>query len=391
MGKNQQDVNLDAGNSFSAFAHGINQSSYNNSRYVIVRESNIGGFRSSKGFRFTGLPDDIWNTAGMDGVGTKVLISDAAKMYETSAADLIAMICGDITRKGGLPLIIMNVLNVAALGTEELDLAAKNLMMGLGNYAKQQSLVLFNGETAELKGLALADSNPQLSYLWESAGIGVFRESTEITGESIRPGQVIIALQDKSPGSNGITELRRGLAKIHGPEWWNNPDAVNDIASAAMPCTLYDKFLTHLNGWYSPNFEPMVKVHGIAHISGGGIPDKLAGDLLFSQGYGAGLDNLFEPPAIFQKVAQARENDFSTMTNSNYLKRLYDMWHGGQRVLMIVDEKDTESVIRSAFTFGLNAMVAGKVTDNPVLKIKSKYEIYKDTEIIFTPEDLVRA
>ena len=386
----QQDVNLDAGNSFSAFAHKINQDSYNNSPYVVVRESKIGGFRSSKGFRLTGLPDDIWYTAGMDGIGTKVIISDAARMYDTSAADLIAMICGDITRKGGLPLLIMNVLNVASLEKPEYINAAKDLMKGLGRYAKQQNLVLFNGETAELKGLSLADSNPQLSYLWESAGIGVFRESTEITGESIRPGQVIIALQDKSPGSNGITELRRGLAKIHGSEWWDNPNAKEDIASSAMPCTLYDKFLTHLNGWYNSNFEPIVKVHGIAHISGGGIPDKLAGDLLFSQGYGADLDNLFDPPIIFQKVAKARREDFSDMKDYDYLKRLYNMWHGGPRVLMIVDENDTESITELADSFGLKAKMAGFVTDKPVLKIKTKYEI-KGPKIIFTPEDLVRA
>ncbi|MEI8223608.1 MAG: AIR synthase-related protein [bacterium] len=386
----KQDVNLDVGNSFSAFAHRINQGSYFNSPFVTVKESEIGGFRSSKGYRLQGLPVDIWNTAGMDGIGTKVLISDAAKMYETSAADLVAMVCGDITRKGGLPLIMMNVLNVASLDTHEYITAAQQLMRGLGEYAKQQHLVLFNGETAELKGLGLADSAPQFSYLWESAGIGVFRESTEITGASIRPGQTIIAFQDKSPGSNGITELRRGLAKMHGTEWWNNPDAVSDIAAAAMPCTLYDRFLTHLNGWYNNDFVPTIKVHGIAHISGGGIPDKLAGDLLFSQGYGADLDNLFDPPAIFQKVAKAREIDFSTMKNRDYLKRLYDMWHGGQRLLVIVDEQDVDLCLQIAVKHNLVAQIAGVVTDTPVLKIKSKYELYNDFEILFDSDDLVR-
>lgn len=395
-------VDLDAGNSFSAFAHKINQASYQNSPYVLVRESKIGGFRSSKGYRLQGLPEDIWNTAGMDGIGTKVLISDAAQLYEHSAADLLAMVCGDITRKGGLPLLVMNVINFAKLSTEELNQHARKLMVGLGNYAKDQKVVLFNGETAEMKGLALADSAPKLSYLWESAAIGVFRESTEITGASIRPGQVIIALQDKSPGSNGITELRNGLSKMYsnyGLKWWENPVAKDDVAAAAMPCTLYDNFLNYINGWYDINgnasetFEPAIKVHGIAHISGGGIPDKLAGDLLFSQGYGAELFELFSPPEIFQKIANARRNDFSTMKEREYLKQLYNNWHGGQRLLMIVNSEDVNDLCyKAAQYFNLVAKPVGKVINEPVLRIKSKYEIenLKDFEIHYTPEDLVR-
>ena len=393
MTKENQNVDLDAGNSFSAFAHKINQASYKNSPFVIVRESDVGGFRSSKGWRYTGLPDDVWYTGGMDGIGTKVLITDAAGLYQYSAGDLMAMTATDITRKGGRPLIFMNVLNVAALEGENM-IRAKQLMQGLGNYAKENGIVLFNGETAELKGLALADSSPKLSYLWESAAVGVFRESTEITGKSIRPGQVVVVFEDKSPGSNGITELRRGLAEMYsvsGFDWWSNPNGKEDVMSAAMPCTQYDKFLTYLNGWDQKDFEPVIKLNGIAHISGGGIPDKLAGDLLFSQGYGATLNNLFSPPEIFQKVAKARRNSHLNKNDYDYLKMLYNNWHSGQRLIVVVEEKDVNDLLYCAgHMFDLIGKVAGKITDKPILEIDSNYEIGKGVKISYTPEDLVR-
>ncbi len=395
-----QDVDLDAGNSFSAFAHKVNQSSYHNSPFVVVRESEIGGFRSSKGFKLQNLPADLWLTGGMDGIGTKVLISDAADLYHLSPADLMAMTCGDITRKGGLPLIFMNVLNVASLEGEN-NIRARRLMQGLGSIAKEQRIVLFNGETAELKGLSIADSDPNLSYLWESAVVGVINEKTEITGASIRPGQVIVAFEDKSPGSNGITELRRGLSDFysnHGFLWWNNSKAKDDIKAAAMPCTLYDNFLNYINGWYdkkgnpSKTFEPVIKIHGIAHISGGGIPDKLAGDLLFSQGYGALLRDLFSPPEIFEKVGKVRRKAFPDMSDTDYLKRVYNNWHGGQRLLAIVDQKDVSLLLSEAKDYGLVTRIAGEVIGQPVLTIRSKYEFDGNFghSVNYKPEDLVR-
>lgn len=387
-------VDLGAGNSFSAFAHQQIQSTFKNSLYVEVTESAMGNFRKLRTFSFKNLPPGVTFALVNDGIGTKVVLTDAAGMYETSAADLLAMTCNDITRKGGLPLVVTNTLNVAALGEpdSELNIAARKLLSGLVKYAKEERVVVFNGETAELKGLKLANSNPTLSYLWESTTLGAFEVNREITGERIRPGDIILAFRDESPGSNGITELRNGLAKMYGSEWWDNPDAAELVGEAAMPCRLYDYFLTTLNGWYElphrPNSMPYIKAHGIAHVSGGGIPEKLAGDLLFPQGYGAELYDLFSPPQIFHKVSSARRDDFASMADEDYAKRLYDMWHSGQRLLMVVKEDDAPQVMHMAKQFGHEAKIAGKVIPEPVLKMRNYY-FYGANEILtWTPNDV---
>jgi phosphoribosylformylglycinamidine cyclo-ligase len=360
---------------FSKYAASICKTSYENSFFVDVHDLSLGQFRGPRPFSFKNLPEGFFIEASTDGIGTKGIIIDAAKTHADAAYDLIAMTASDITRYGGVPLVFVNALDIVSVGedNDEARLAYKSVLDGLGKVAKDSNIVILKGETAQMGvciGSEIADSKTKLN--WTGAMIGAYHKDKMITGETIRPGQIILALKENGFRCNGISSLRKALANKFGEQWWKNPEAKKSIKLAATPSVLYDKYVTTLHGWYNSDFKPKVKLHAVVHVSGGAIKEKLAKDILFSQGMGADIDDLWDPPKIMKECAQWRgikDEEF------------YETWNGGQGMMLIVDEKDAEKCLNLAKDFGIEAKISGKVTNIPKVKIFSKLS---NKEIIYS-------
>jgi phosphoribosylformylglycinamidine cyclo-ligase len=367
-------VNVEAGDSFSSVCGRACQATYGYSQFVTIHDFSKGHFRGRRGYSFKNLPSGFIESAGSDGIGTKTIITSAANDYRHSARDLLAMVGGDFTRDGGLPLIFMNHLDVHTLGDGQDDPAfrsALDLLSGLVLAAADQHYVLLGGETAELNDCVTSENKDAfLKYNWGGVMIGVIHPDKLITGENVRPGNRVIALQDTTR-SNGISLLRRGLRKRYGEEWYRNPsgDRQLDIEQAAAPSVLYDKFLAHMNGWTSDEFEPIVRAHLIAHLSGGGIQSKFGDDLLFSRGFSATLDNLWDPPQVMKNCSV----DLSVSD-----EKCYEVWGCGNGALVVVDESEVETFMRYATKFEISARDAGPIEKTPAgrspeIKIRSGF------------------
>ena len=360
-------VDVAAGDDFSAFAGTICQQSYNNSPFVEVTDLSHGNFRGPRGWHLKGLPAECMLTSVMDGIGTKVVLIDAAGTYEDAAHDIIAMTAMDITRYGGLPLVFTSILDVSTLGEEDSEtrVAARTLMRGLAKVAAQHEYVLLTGETAEL-GACVASENPEarLAFNWGSAMTGVYHPDKMVLGDTLAPGQVVIVLQDTFR-SNGISSVRKALALRYGATWWNNPEARKHILQAATPSTQYDRFINNLHGWFTPDLQPMVKLHLVSHLSGGAFRGKF-GDLLKAQELSAELYDLFDPPSIMQECAEWRG-----MSS----EECYETWNGGQGALLVVDRAEADLVIQAAEAAGVNAQIAGDITHQQdfTVAIRSKF------------------
>ena len=120
-----------------------------------------------------------------------------------------------------------------------------------------------------------------------------------------------------------------------------------------------------LHGWFDKSFKPEIKIHGIVHLSGGALKEKLAKDILLPKGLSAELNNLWNPPQIMRDCAKWRG-----VTDEEF----YEVWNGGQGMLLIIDEKDANYCIKRAAKFKIQARVAGKITkqSNPSVSILSK-------------------
>jgi len=305
----QDGVDVEEEASFSSYAGGICKETYQNSTFVNVIDLSEGKFRGPRPFELQNLPEGYITEMSSDGIGTKSILTDAAKNYEDIAYDLTAMVTSDITRYGGIPLVMTNVLDVNTVGTDgdSTRESYKALLRGLGKASADASIVTLKGETAQM-GVCMGSeiqSSPT-KFNWSATLLGAYTKDKMVTGNTIKEGQVIIALKEQGFRCNGISSVRAALRKEYGDAWWENAEAKSDIIAAAAPSILYDTFVNTLHGWYAKDFVAEVTLHGIVHISGGGIKEKLGNDMLASRGLSANLDNLFELPSIMRKCAQWR-------------------------------------------------------------------------------------
>ncbi|MCE9549142.1 hypothetical protein K8Q98_01965, partial [Candidatus Nomurabacteria bacterium] len=361
-------VDVEEESLFSSFAGSICKNSYNNSHFVEIHDFSGGSFRGPRPFTFKNLPEGYFIEASADGIGTKGILIDAAKTHHLAAYDIIAMTSSDITRFGGIPLVFINVFDTSSIGNEgdEVSLAYKNAIAGLGEIAKKEKLVVLKGETAQMGdaiGSEIKDSKTKLN--WSGVMIGAYHKDKMITGETLAPGQVIIALKENGFRCNGISSVRKALKEKYGAEWWKNPNAKEHIKQAAEPSVIYDTYVNTLHGWFDKEFKPEVKIHSIIHLSGGALKEKLAKDILFPKGLSANLFDLWEPPEIMKQCAEWRK-----VTNEEF----YEVWNGGQGMLLIVEEKDADYCVKKAKDFSIKAKVVGKITKEkePQIFINSK-------------------
>lgn len=354
---------------FSSYAGSICRNSYTNSKFVTVHDLSHGHFRGPRPFTFKDVPEDYYIEGSADGLGTKGILIDAAKMHETAGYDLLAMTATDITRYGGLPLVLINILDLTSVGVEgdEVNNTYKKLLTGLGNAAKESNVVVLKGETAQMT-VSIGSEIPTspTRFNWGATITGVYHKDKMVTGDTLASGQKVIALKEQGFRCNGISSVRKALAMQYGPEWWSNKDAQEDIKAAAAPSLLYDVFVNTIHGWYAKDFVPEIKLHAIVHLSGGGIKEKFGADLLKPRGFNAVLYNLYDPASIMEKCAQWRGIGAD---------EFYETWNAGQGMLLIVDSKDADLCVARAKDFGIDAQVCGEITKNdadPTLTITSK-------------------
>jgi len=364
----QDGVDVEEEASFSSFAGSICKASYKNSPFVDVHDLSGGSFRGPRPFTLKNLPKGYLIEASTDGIGTKGIIIDAAQTHHNAAYDLIAMTASDITRFGGVPLVFINVFDVSSVGNEgdKTSNIYKSAISGLGSVAKESKIVVLKGETAQMGdaiGSEIKDSKTKIN--WSGTMIGAYHKDKMITGESIREGQVIIALKENGFRSNGMSSVRKALRQKFGLKWWENPKAKESIKLAATPSVLYDMYVNTLHGWFDKKFKPEIKIHSVIHLSGGAFKEKLAKDILFPKKLSAEIFDLWEPPQIMRDCANWRK-----ITDEEF----YEVWHGGQGMLLVIDEKDADYCIKRAQDFNIKAKVVGKITKekNPQVVINSK-------------------
>lgn len=369
----QDGVDVPLGDKFSQYAWGVCQSTFDNSPFVKIGDMTKGHFRGPRGFSLQGLSEGCMLTQTVDGVGTKSIVTSAAMTHRSSAKDLLAMCCGDITRYGGLPLVFTNILDVRTLNSPDDETAFEaftELMAGLGEAATEQKLVIFGGETAEL-GVCVGSDDPNATTMfnWGGMAIGVYHPDKMILGDSLAVGQAIMGHREYGFRSNGLSSARKAMALKYGDEWYNNPEAEEDIRRVAEPSTSYDLFLSQMNGWWSDySIERPIKTHLIVHVTGGAIKSKLGKDKLFLLGLSAILDDLWEPPEIMKKCAEWRG-----MSDED----CYETWGCGTGVFVVIDKCDAESYISQAARFGIEAKRCGYVTETrgaqPFVSLRSKF------------------
>ena len=229
--------------------------------------------------------------AGTDGVGTKLELAQAFGGHHGVGIDLVAMCVNDVITSGAEPLLFLDYLATGRLDPEAMALVVE----GIADGCRQSGCALLGGETAEMPGFY-----PSGRYDLAGFCVAVVEENERIDGRAVTAGDRIVAVASSGVHSNGFSLVRRILtARGVTAETRLRPNDPPLIQRLLTPTTLYSELVKRLRAAGAP-------LHGMAHITGGGLPENLPRCLP------DGVHGVIEPqgwerPELFRWLQEAGE------------------------------------------------------------------------------------
>jgi phosphoribosylformylglycinamidine cyclo-ligase len=253
--------------------------------HLKIMAPKIGGFNGMyplpKGYERPVL------VSGSDGVGTKMNICRIAFDYTTIGIDLVAMCVNDVICSGAKPLYFLDYIS-----TKSINSSVNEIVSGIVKGCEISGMDLLGGETAE--------HFRQSDYDLAGFCTGIVEKYEIVNGSSIRAGDVIIGIESSGLHSNGYTLINDML--------WRNKIFYKDMPELLTPTTIYSPVVQKL--------LDEVPILGMAHITGGGIPENLPRCLPKEKGLSVNVDyNSWERPELFDKIQKAGDITEEEMRN----------------------------------------------------------------------------
>ena len=207
--------------------------------------------------------------SGTDGVGTKLKLAFEWNMHDTVGIDLVAMSVNDVLVQGAEPLFFLDYF---ACGKLDIDTAAA-VIGGIAKGCELSGCALIGGETAEMPGMY-----PAGEYDLAGFAVGAVEKSKILTGQNVKPGDVVLGLASHGVHSNGFSLVRKCIERAEG----NLPVTLDGkpFKEAIMePTRLYVKNVLAALAQHP--------IKALAHITGGGLLENIP--RVLPEGYAAHL------------------------------------------------------------------------------------------------------
>lgn len=198
--------------------------------------------------------------SGTDGVGTKLKVAFMMNKHDTVGQDAVAMCVNDIIVQGAEPLFFLDYLAVGRLQPEK----AAEIVGGIAGGCRLAGCALIGGETAEMPGFY-----PDGEYDLAGFGVGVVERSRIVNGRGMEPGDVLVGLPSSGLHSNGFSLARK---LFFDKANWTVERFIPELGR-----TLGEELLTPTRIYVRAVLELLdqVTVRGMAHITGGGLPENV--------------------------------------------------------------------------------------------------------------------
>ncbi len=202
--------------------------------------------------------------AGTDGVGTKLKVAQAAGRHDTIGIDLVAMCVNDALCCGAEPLFFLDYIAMAADDPPLLE----QIVRGISAGCVQADCALLGGETAIMPGLYAAGDYDVAGFC-----VGVVERDRVLDGKSIEADDVVIGVASSGIHSNGYSLVRKVVFDIGGlgADDFVEPLGCNVGEALLEPTRIYAKATRSI----LMHYKVKNVVHGIAHITGGGLHENL--------------------------------------------------------------------------------------------------------------------
>lgn len=274
--------------------------------------------------------------ASTDGVGTKLKVAVAAGRHTTVGMDLVNHCVNDILVMGARPLFFMDYI---ALGRHDTQIVV-DVVEGLSSACTAVGCALLGGETAEMP-----DMYRPGEYDLAGTIVGVVGKREVITGGSVRHGDVLIGLMSDGLHTNGYSLARKLIFDIAG---WNTDTFVPEWGK-----TVADALLAP-HRCYLHALSPLLArgmIHGMAHITGGGITDNVP--RILPEGLSARVRTAaWDTPPIFRTLIGLGN------LGAEEAFRAFNMGIG---MVLVVDSASADTVLGELTTAGETAWLIGEV------------------------------
>ena len=298
----------------------------------------VGGFAGLCGLP-AGLAEPVL-VSGTDGVGTKLKVAFATGVHDTVGIDLVAMCVNDVITVGARPLFFLDYF---ATGKLDVDVG-EAVVRGIAEGCRQAGCALLGGETAELPGMYAAGE-----YDLAGFSVGVVDRAKMLDGTKARAGDVVLGVASSGLHSNGYSLARRVFEGEMKLGMGDHVAGLDKTVGEALlvPTKIYAKAVGALLDACGP------AVHGLAHITGGGLGGNLP--RVLPDGLGARLDlGSYARPAIFGVIAKGGPVDEDEM------RRTFNL---GVGLAVVVAKEEAARAIDALRAAGEQAWRLGEVIE----------------------------
>jgi phosphoribosylformylglycinamidine cyclo-ligase len=275
--------------------------------------------------------------SGTDGVGTKLRLAFEWNRHDTIGQDLVAMSVNDILVQGAEPLFFLDYFACGKLSVD----TATTVVAGIAHGCELSGCALIGGETAEMPGMY-----PPGEYDLAGFAVGAVEKSKIITGATLAPGDVVLAIASSGAHSNGYSLVRIIIERAGA-----NPSddlggrSLGDVVMA--PTEIYVKPLLKLIS--------QINVKGMAHITGGGLVDNVP-RVLPKNTQAVLHRESWQMPELFRWLQ---------MKGGVADAEMVRVFNCGIGMVVIVSADQAEAAIKSLNSQGLTALTVVDVVERP--------------------------
>jgi phosphoribosylformylglycinamidine cyclo-ligase len=271
--------------------------------------------------------------SGTDGVGTKLRLAIDTGRHDTVGIDLVAMCANDVVVQGAEPLFFLDYF---ATGKLDVDVGER-VIAGIVEGCVQAGCALVGGETAEMPGMYHGADYDLAGFC-----VGVVEKESVIDGTRTRAGDAVLGLPSSGPHSNGFSLIRR-ILRTASADLQTDLGGIPLIDRLMAPTRIYVKPLLNLMG--------QLPVHGLAHITGGGLIDNIPRVIP------EGLEVLLE------RAAWRRDAAFDWLQQQGNVSdaEMYRVFNCGIGMTVQVAAGDADRAIAILRAAGQEALLIGEV------------------------------
>ena len=272
----------------------------------------------------------------IDGVGTKTIIARKMGKFDTIGIDLLSACANDILVMGARPLTFLDYIANDKLNPDIVE----EIISGMVKACKDTGVSLVGGETAEMPDTYLPGEHDLVGII-----TGVVEKDKIITGESIKPGDVVLGLPSNGPHTNGYSFARKLFFDVGGY-------SVNDIIpelEKSVGLTLLKPHINYTNHVFAM-LDAGVEVKGIAHITGGGLIENIP--RILPDGCGVEIQKESWPAlpifGVMQSIGDVDEDE------------MYRAFNMGIGMVFIVNPADMDATKNLMETYKIGTVISGK-------------------------------